>query len=560
VTPPPPHAPRPPHAPHAPPRLLRWIAAGLATLIVAGLVIAPRVAWPETGNDRTDSRTGASVLPPSAPSDRSTVRIAGDAPWTFDPARQGDVGTAAVLAQLFEGLTAFGPDLSVKPALASSWHLSAEGRSLTFTLREGARYSDGSPVRPTDVVESWLHVLDPATGAPLASLLDDVEGAVEYREGRGPRNAVGIRATDDGVEVRFRRPASYFPAIAASPSLAVVPPSMLGSLAGPRAPGSFTGSGGYVVDGQEAGRLHLTANEHYWAGRPAIESVEILTDLDGRSPVDVFLDGEVDYAPVSLSDAQWMRFDPDLGPQLRRIGSLSVDYYGFDATRAPFDDARVRRAFAQAVDWRRIAELTPGVEVATSLIPAGIRGRGVGDYVPPYDPEGARAELAAAGYPGGRGFPAVRLVTGGSTYDEAIVAELRRELGVEVTRETMPFEDYLDRLDTDPPAFWSVSWIADYPAPEDFLGLLLASGASSNYGGWSSAAFDGELAAAGRSADPTEQARHYDAAQRIVRDEAPVIPVSYGESWSLSRRGLLGAIDPGLGIVRLAGLAWSEDR
>jgi oligopeptide transport system substrate-binding protein len=212
------------------------------------------------------------------------------------------------------------------------------------------------------------------------------------------------------------------------------------------------------------------------------------------------------------------------------------------------------------VDWRRLATLTPGVEVATSLVPQGIPGRGSGDYLPGYDPDAARADLAAAGFPNGQGFPQVTLLTSGVDYDEAVVAELNKVLGVHVALETMPFSDYLARLDSDPPAFWSVSWIADYPAPEDFLGLLLSSGATANYGRWSNAAFDDALAAAGRSLDASEQARHYDAAQRIVQDEAPVVPVSYGETWALSRTGLLGAVDPGLGIVRFAGLAWDHDQ
>jgi ABC-type oligopeptide transport system substrate-binding subunit len=533
-------------------RPLRWIAAALAAVLVAGLLVVPRVAWP----------TSFRAVEPAnqAPGDRSTVRVYGSAPQTFDPALPGEIGTAAVLSQLFEGLTAFAPDLSVKPALARAWQLEPGGMGLVFELRPGITYSDGTAVRAEDVVESWLHLLDPATRAPLASILDDIEGAVEYRTGQGPRGAVGLRADGDRVEVRFRRPASYFVAVAASLPLAVVPPAMRGALSAQQAPSGFIGSGAYVVEGQDATSLTLRANNRYWAGKPAIDTVRLITDLGGRSPVDVFLDGDLDYVPVSFSDAQWIRYDADLGPQLREIGSLSVDYYGFDTTRPPFDDARVRRAFARAVDWRRLATLTPGVEVATSLVPQGIPGRGSGDYLPGYDPDAARADLAAAGFPNGQGFPQVTLLTSGVDYDEAVVAELNKVLGVHVALETMPFSDYLARLDSDPPAFWSVSWIADYPAPEDFLGLLLSSGATANYGRWSNAAFDDALAAAGRSLDASEQARHYDAAQRIVQDEAPVVPVSYGETWALSRTGLLGAVDPGLGIVRFAGLAWDHDQ
>ena len=84
----------------------------------------------------------------------------------------------------------------------------------------------------------------------------------------------------------------------------------------------------------------------------------MLQDLGGRSPVDAFVAGDVDVAPISFTDADWIGYDRQLGPSLRSDPSLSVTYYGFDTRRAPFDNALVRQAFAQAVDWRRLASST----------------------------------------------------------------------------------------------------------------------------------------------------------------------------------------------------------
>lgn len=105
---------------------------------------------------------------------------------------------------------------------------------------------------------------------------------------------------------------------------------------------------------------------------------------------------------------------------------------------------------------------------------------------------------------------------------------------------------------------WTLGWVADYPGRNDFLGVLLSTGASSNYGSWSSSAFDAAIAEAGSASDPATEAQAYDRAERIVRDEVPVVPVVYSAGWTLSRSGLLGATQNGLGIVRMAGLAWSE--
>jgi ABC-type oligopeptide transport system substrate-binding subunit len=101
-----------------------------------------------------------------------------------------------------------------------------------------------------------------------------------------------------------------------------------------------------------------------------------------------------------------------------------------------------------------------------------------------------------------------------------------------------------------------MGWVADYPAANDFLGILLGTGSSNNYGRWSSAPFDAAVGDALQTTDPAAARAAYDRAETIVRDEAPVIPLSYDKEWKLSRDGLLGANGNGLGIIRMAGLAW----
>jgi ABC-type oligopeptide transport system substrate-binding subunit len=151
----------------------------------------------------------------------------------------------------------------------------------------------------------------------------------------------------------------------------------------------------------------------------------------------------------------------------------------------------------------------------------------------------------------------VTLVTSGTLYDAAIAAELRRELGVTLGSEVMPFAEFTRRLDEDPPAMWQLGWAADFPHPHDFLALLLETGSSNNIGGWTDAAFDAALDAAAATQDQAAQVEHYQEAQRIVADQVPLIPLEYPEGWALSRDGLLGAGDAGLGITRYAGLGWA---
>jgi oligopeptide transport system substrate-binding protein len=204
-----------------------------------------------------------------------------------------------------------------------------------------------------------------------------------------------------------------------------------------------------------------------------------------------------------------------------------------------------------------MVDLADGVP-ATSMVPVGVPGRDEDDHVPAYDPDAARDLLAAAGYRGGAGFPPVTLATYGVGFEQTVADQLELNLGVSVQVEAREFQDYLEQVSTSTqPQMWTLAWIADYPHAHDFLGLLLESGSGSNVGGWSNADYDALIEQAAATADPDEQATFYARAQEILEQQAPVVPVAYGESWALSRDGLLGALESGVGLIRYAGLDWA---
>jgi oligopeptide transport system substrate-binding protein len=363
------------------------------------------------------------------------------------------------------------------------------------------------------------------------------------------------------VIVDFRRPSAYFPAVAASPTLAVLPPAAIAAFDGPNLPDDLVVSGAYRPTAQALDAITLESNPRYWAGEPSLGTIQIVSDLGGRSVVEAFEAGDIDYGRISDFDAGWIAYDETLGPQLRRHTEQAVDFYGFDTTRPPFDDVRVRQAFAKAVDWRRIVGLvTPDAIPANSLVPPGIPGRSDADSLPTYDPDDARRLLADAGYPGGAGFPETAIVTQGYAWDGPVARQIEEVLGVRLRQEAMPFEEYFRRLEVgEGPAIWAMSWVADYPAPQDFLGLLLETGSTNNYGRFSDTAYDAALDAAASTDDPDEQARRYADAEAILREAVPVIPMAYHEGWALGRDDLAGTQVSGLGILRFASLDRVDD-
>ena len=498
---------------------------------------------------------GACATPQVGQAGSTDVRIASAEPFTWDPAQAGDAGTASVLAQVFEGLTAFDSTGGVEPALAQTWSVSDDGRKIVFQLRPGLTYSDGSPIRAQDVVDSWLALLDPAHPSPLASLLADVTNAAAYLGGQVGSDAVGLKATGETtVEVDLDRPAVYFIAATASPSLSVVPPTEIGRL--DQSPPDVV-SGAYLPDASSGGIIHLSGNARYWVGLPTLDQIDLVTDLGGQNATDMFTNGDIDYVDIGAGDEAWVKYDPDLGPQLRSTDGLSVNYYGFTTQIKPFDDPNVRLAFAEAVDWQHMVSLGGGVP-ATSMIPVGIAGRDDVNHQPQFKPDDARALLAAAGYPGGAGLPPITLATYGVGYEQAVAAELAANLGVHVTVEALDFNGYSEGIEAQTtPQIWTLSWIADYPHPQDFLGLLLQTGSTSNTGHWSNPDYDALLVQAAGTADVAVEAQLYGQAQDILAREAPVVPVSDDRSFALSRTGLLGALESGVGFIRYAGMAWA---
>lgn len=535
--------------PVAPPSRLRRIGITAVALAVVGAMVVG--LWP-------DSPVSGG---PVAAADADVVTILAGSPASIDPARHGDLGSASFISQIYETLTAVDPTLTVRPALAESWAMEDGGRRVTFTLRPDLAFSDGTPLTADDVVRSWRRLFDPRNPSPLASLVAEVVGARALLTGQASDiETLGVRAEGDrSVIVDLERGGGDLPGIVSGAPFAIVPPSATSDEIVPM-PGSLVGSGAYVLDRVDADAFVLTANPRYWAGEPAIRTVRMVTTLGGRSPVDAFVAGDVDVTPISFLDAGWIAFDRELGPSLRSDPSLSVTYYGFDTVHPPFDDVRVRRAFAQAVDWRRLAALDePGSSVpATGMVPTGMPGAPAGDFLPPYDPEGARALLAEAGYPGGQGLDPISFIANGGGYDDAIVTMLEENLGVTIDYATMDFATYQRRLATDPPQLWSLSWVADYPGPNDFLGVLLGTGSTANQGAWSSSAFDAAIADATAAASTADATAAYTRAMALVGEDVPVVPVAYGTSFSLVRAGLLGASQTGTGILRLAGLAWGD--
>src|SRR5438093_9282454 len=116
---------------------------------------------------------------PGAQSGGTFRRMLGANPVTLDPALVTDIYGRAVVSQMFDGLVQFDANLKPIPALAEFWEASRDGRTWTFTLRQGVKFHNGREVTAQDVVYSFTRLLDATRPLPIAEIFQHIQGARE---------------------------------------------------------------------------------------------------------------------------------------------------------------------------------------------------------------------------------------------------------------------------------------------------------------------------------------------------------------------------------------------
>ncbi|PIQ97550.1 MAG: oligopeptide-binding protein oppA [Nitrospinae bacterium CG11_big_fil_rev_8_21_14_0_20_56_8] len=450
-------------------------------------------------------------------------------PPTLDWTLATDSVSFQILTNIMEGLTEYNANLEPVPALAERWETSEDGRTLRFYLRAEATWTDGVPVTAQDFEYSWKRLLDPKSAAQYAYFLFDIENAYEYNTGEiTDPSLVGVRAVSPRVlEVRLKKPVVYFPSIT---TFMVTFPQRQDIVEkyGDRwtEPGNIVTNGPFVLDEwRHEYKLALRANPRYYGPPPKIATVLVYVVEEVTTALTLYETGEldvVDLPPVAIPHYRNR-------PEYRNLPQLRGYYYGFNVEKPPFDDARVRRAFAHAVDRSRIPVILQGGELpATSWIPKGMFGYNP-DIGAKFDPEKARALLAEAGFPGGRGLSPVTAVYNTTDTNRLIAeflqAQWKEHLGVNVDMDSQEWKVFLNHLQMDPPQLFRLGWGADFPDPDNFMNLFI-SNSGNNRLRWANPRYDELVARGAMERDPKARQAIYDEAQILLTGtEVPMIPL-----------------------------------
>ncbi len=481
--------------------------------------------------------------------------INGAEPESLDPAIVTGQLEGRLCNALFEGLLARDENGTLVPGMAERWEISPDARTYTFHLRD-SRWSNGDPVTAHDFVYSWRRALLPATASRYAEQLYYLENGEALNRGQlTDPERLGVRAQDDRtLIVRLREPTPFFLELCAFTTLLPVHRPTIerwGDLW--TKPGRMVSNGAYTLaDWRIDYRIRLKANPHSWrAPTVRFKTIDALPISSATTAFNLFHAGQVQLVmdkgviPTTLLPVLREK------PYFHSAPFLATYFYRFNCNRKPFTDARVRMALALALDKKRIVEriTQAGEPITGAFTPPGIPG-----YTPPrglgYDPERARALLAEAGYPGGRGFPATSILYQTSLFEEKIAVEIQaswqQNLGIHVTlrnQEWKVAQQSLSRMDYD---VARTSWVGDYNDPNTFLDCFVTD-RGNNRTGWSNARYDALLAQAARTIDASRRFTLLREAETLLVEEAlPLLPIFHYVGIALYNADRLGGFSQNL--------------
>ena len=448
-----------------------------------------------------------------------TVNLASE-PQTMDPTLNTTSDGSNMANHLFEGLMKWedsGAEVNGSDGTAHSAQL-APGQAesyektenedgtvtYTFKLRDGIKWSDGKDVTAGDFEYAWKRLVDPATAADYSYMLDCVVNANEIIAGEKDASELAVKAVDDKTfEVTLVNDLPYFEELCAFPAMMPVRQDIIEE-AGDNWTfdvATYISNGAYKMkEWTHNSQIVVEKNENYYDYEKLGPETITFKLMDNQNAMlSGFNSGELDFIEdVPQAEIANLIASGDM----KIVDYIGTYYVCFQTQKAPFDDARVRKAFSLAIDRTYIVnQVTQSGQVeAGGFVPAGVYDaegatgddfRTVGgDYYKPTDAdyeancEEARALLAEAGYPDGEGFPVVEYLYNTSDAHKAVAEALQymweEELGVKVTLNNQEWAAFLQtRKDGD----YSIArngWIADYNDPISFLDMWMTGGGNND--------------------------------------------------------------------------------
>ncbi len=461
--------------------------------------------------------------------DAKTLRVNLNAdPSQIDPITYSELNSYQVLEQVYEGFTSITPDGRALPALALSWTPLASGNGFRFKLREGVKFHSGRLFTAKDVKYTFEQLLRPGgQGGLSAQFLGNVVGAADLKAGKATELA-GVKVIDDHtVEVSFTKPDVLFPIY----QFFFMDSGIVAQLGADWMTKADAGTGPFTFKQWRRGtQVELAANPGYWGGAPKIDGVQFLIIPTGDTALSQYDAGELDFVNLPENTFRRALSNPDYKSQIVQVPKAQVRYMGMNQSLyAPFKDKRVREAISLSLDRDAMIK---GLYNGAAFRLNGQTVPGIPGYNPDmpalkYDPEGAKALLAEAGYPGGKGMAPLEIQCTEPFKDEITyyANQLGKVLGMQVSPKVVERATFIKAMNAGEVAFFPWGWTADYPDAMTFLGEMWQSKSPFNRARWSNAAFDKVIDQAQTEPDDAKRFALYRQAEKILMDDWATAPL-----------------------------------
>ncbi len=508
------------------------------------------------------------VLLTAAPADAAMVLRRGNQaePGTLDPQLSSLAWENAVIGDLFLGLAT--EDVAGKPVAgaAERWTTSPDGLVWTFTLRPDLVWSDGTPLTAADFVAGINRLLDPKTAAIYASVLYVIKNAEAANGGKVPLDQIGVRALDARtLEITLETPTPYLLGLLTHQTSYPIPRHVVEKF------GADWVKAGNMVSNGPFKLVEWKAHEHikavknpffYDAANVAIDEVIYYPTDDTNAALNRFRAGELDVnlgtRGFPSSQIPWLK--ENMPGQARITPMLGSEYIVLNIRRAPFSDARLRRAVSLCLDRGVLTDKVSrdGQVPAYSFVPPGIDNYAnaakldfAGRTMEERRTEAKRL-LTEAGFGPGKplAFEYLYMISIDSRRSVVAQAAMLKECNMVVRLIGNEPKVHYDQVRAADFFAAQARWGADFNDPQTFLFLLETRAGSYNYGGYSSATYD-KLVDEGRfTLDLIKRADILSRAEQTALDDSAVVPLSFFSSKNLVAPYIKGFADNAADVNR----------
>ena len=435
----------------------------------------------------------------------------------------------------------FNADFVAEPYLATKVQSNKDGSVWTFTIRKDSRWSDNSPVSARDFEWSWKRQLDPETKAPYAAFLYDIKNGEAFNKKQVTnRDEVGVKAKDDWtLEVALEGPRGYFPVLAAY--LAALP-AHRGAVEkhGDRwtEAGNIVTNGPFVMEQWEHNKqMVFRKSPHFFGAKDVHLDRAIVPIIPVQAGALPYENNELDLTWLQPGDLRKLQGDPRMQRDVFQYPYPGTWYLLPQVTKPPFDNVKVRRAVAHAVDRENVVKVSQGLAIpAWSMIPPGFPGA-VDDpkikAIQRFDKKAALEQLKGTPFEGGKNWPKITLSMreeglGSKPLAEAVQAVLLDSLNMKTDLEVLEQRVFRERLWKQDLQFVWIRWFMDYPDPHnEYFDTFYGKKTTGKRQAWANEAFDKELEAGRDTRDPKKRLEHYKKAEEIMQMDVGFVPVAW---------------------------------